>query len=354
MKNYLFVLIAGISSCDAPKNENNSGDPSIIHAQAFHFETTSEGRQLIVDEPWPNATESKKYLVEEPLKRVVCTSTTHLPFFEMLEREDAVVGFPNTSYIGSEIFRERVKQGLITDLGPTGGMNMELLLDLQPEAVVAFDMGGETAGLDKVKQMGIPVYYNADFLESTPLGRAEWIKFFGAILGEEQKADSVFSAITVEYGRLTKLAQMAINHPVVITGVVYGDTWFMPGGQNWASEFYSNAGGEYILASDSSSGWLELSFESVFNEGRLADYWIGTSSYNSKAEMIDAEPRYAEFKAFKNDRVYNYSKKRNSSGGYDFFESGYARPDLVLADLIKILHPDLLPSYKTTYFEQLK
>lgn len=354
MRKIWFLGLSVLLACTQGKKEEVKSDMQVEYATAFHFEDGESGRVLVVDEPWPNAMTPKKYPLGKSLNRVVCTSTSHLPYFEMLGKEDVVVGFPNVSYISSEVFRRKVEEGEITDLGPDGGMNMELLLSLQPDAVIAFDMGGESATLDKIAEAGIPVYYNSDFLESSPLGRAEWIKFFGALLDEEQKADSIFSSIADEYNRLVDLTKDVAETPTVLNGVVYGDTWFMPGGGNWASEFYANAGGEYLWASDTTSGWLELSFEAVFDKGREADFWIGTSSYNSKEEMLGAESRYAKFEPFQEDRVYNYSKLRSPTGGYDFFESGYARPDLVLSDLIKILHPELLPAYETVYFEQLK
>lgn len=234
------------------------------------------------------------------------------------------------------------------------GLTWNYYLVLQPDAVIAYDAGGESGNLDKIIEAGIPVIYNSDFLETSPLGRAEWIKFFGALLGEEQKADSIFSSIENKYNKLVELGEGAKEKPTVLNGVVYGDTWFMPGGGNWASIFYENAGGHYLWKEDTTTNWLELSFEAVFDKGRKADFWIGTASFNTKEEMLIADGRYSDFQPFIENNVYNYSKKRSSTGAYDFFESAYARPDLVLGDLIKILHPELLPDYETVYFEQLK
>ena len=342
-----------LTFCDQQKivEENES---SLSHAIGFHFEKRPTGRFLVTDQPWPNAKTTKEFRLEKPLEKVVCTSTSHLPFFEMLDKEETLIGFPNVSYISSDVFRDRAEKGLITDLGPDGGINMELLLSLQPDAVIAFDAGGESGNLDKIIESGIPVVYNSDFLETSPLGRAEWIKFFGALLGEGQKADSIFLSIEKEYNRLVALAEKVEKKPNILNGVVYGDTWFMPGGGNWASIFYENAGGHYLWAEDTTTSWLELSFESVFDKGRKADFWIGTASFNSKSEMLTADGRYGDFEPFVKNNVYNYSKKRSSTGAYDFFESAYARPDLVLADLMKIIHPELLPDYETVYFEQLK
>ncbi len=356
MNRLIFGIIVLFHACSSPEKENSTvfEIQEVKYAKGFHFESQGENRYLVVDEPWPNAAKPIRYLLNGTPKRVVCTSTSHLPFFEMLGMEESVVGFPNLNYISSDIFIKRAKEGLLTDLGPDGSMNMELLLGIDPDAVIAFDMGGESLTLDKIKESGIPVYYNSDFLEQSPLGRAEWIKFFGALLNKESEADSIFNAIADEYNRLDEMTSNIESKPTILSGVVYGDTWFLPGGQNWAATFFNNAGGEYLWNSDTTSGWLELSFEAVYEIGNDAEYWIGTSTINTMDEMISQDERYASFSPFQNDLVYNYNKRIGPNGGYDFFESGYSRPDLVLSDLIKILHPELLPDYETVYFQNIK
>lgn len=348
-----FILIV---SCSDPQKEQSTVTKTerAQYAKGFHFENEGDKRYLVINEPWPKATESIRYKLDKNPKRIVCTSTSHLPFFEMLNSEESVIGFPNLNYISSQTFIERANAGLLTDLGPDGSMNMELLLGIDPDAVIAFDMGGESKTLEKIKESGIPVYYNSDFLEESPLGRAEWIKFFGALLGKETKADSIFNEIANEYNQLKELASTTETKPSILSGVVYGDTWFLPGGDNWAATFFTNAGGEYLWDADTTTGWLELSFESVYEKGNDAEFWIGTSTLNTMEEMKGQDERYTTFRAFKNEEVYNYNKKIGPNGGYDFFESGYSRPDLVLSDLIKILHPELLPNYETVYFQNIK
>lgn len=354
MKQISLILIILLAGCGSVKEEVKfEKTKQTKYAKGFHFELKEGEKRLVVDEPWPKAQKPIVYNLETSIERLVVTSTSHLPYIEMLGAADKVVGFPNLKYISSETFINRGKEGLLTDLGPDGKINMELLLGVNPDAVVAFDMGGESQVLDKIEEAGIPVYYNSDFLEQSPLGRAEWIKFFGALLDKEEEADSIFDSIEEEYLRLKGFGNSVENKPSILSGVVYGDTWFLPGGNNWAATFYHNAGGEYVWNSDTTSGWLELSFEAVYEKAHDADKWIGTSTLNSRQEMLSQEGRYASFEAFINDQVYNYSKKIGPNGGYDFFESGYSRPDLVLADLIKILHPNLLPEYETVYFEKL-
>jgi iron complex transport system substrate-binding protein len=355
IKNGLFVLIL-LVACTPNRNEVLSlkRTNEVKYASAFHFEKNDSIEYLVIDEPWPNAIEKKKYVLGKAYERIVCTSTSHLPYFEMLGMEESVIGFPSLKYISSETFIDRANQGLLTDLGPDGGMNMELLIGLNPDAVVAFDMGGESTTLDKIEESNIPVIYNSDFLEQSPLGRAEWIKFFGALLNKRKEADSIFRVIEKEYLRLENLGSGVPSKPTILSGVVYGDTWFLPGGNNWAATFFTNAGGEYLWENDTTSGWLELSFEAVYDKGNNADFWIGTSTINTKNELLGQDARYADFNPFNSNQVYNYSKRIGPNGGYDFFESGYSRPDLVLADLIKILHPDLLPEYETYYFQKLE
>lgn len=355
MRKIWVILIVFWVGC-SPKESNQKFQTTneVKYAKKFHFESDGQSEYLVIDEPWPKASRPISYKLDNLPKTIVCTSTSHLPYFELLNQEDKVVGFPNLRYISSEIFNQRAKDGLITDLGPDGNMNMELLIGLAPEAVVAFDMGGESNTLGKIEESGIPVYYNADFLEESPLGRAEWIKFFGALLGKKEMADSIFNAIEENYLDLLSKTESITNRPTILSGVVYGDTWFLPGGANWASTFFENAAGEYLWEKDTTSGWLELSFEAVYERGYDADFWIGTSTVNSKNELIGQDTRYASFAPYPEDKIYNYNKRIGPNGGYDFFESGYSRPDLVLSDLIKILHPELLPEYETVYFQQLK
>lgn len=354
-KNSLWVLFT-LAGCveNSKEKENLKVTDEVTYASKFYFEKDASSEYMVVSEPWPGAVTKKRYPIGEAPLRVVCTSTSHLPFFELLDMEEVIVGFPNLNLVSSEVFRKRAEDGHLTDLGPDGNMNMELLLSLNPDVVVAFDMGGESNSLDKIEEAGIPVIHNSDFLETSPLGRAEWIKFFGALLNKRDQADSIFNYIETAYSKLTGIAERAKEKPTVLSGVVYGDTWFLPGGQNWSAAFFENAGGEYIWGKDTTSGWLELAFEAVYEKAYDADYWIGTSTLNSRAEMVGQDGRYGSFDAFKNDQVFNYNKRLGPQGGYDFFESGYSRPDLVLADLIKILHPELLPEHETVYFQKLK
>ncbi len=352
MRISLFFSLLIIIGCSVEKKETEKVDNDEINLR-FARKFTLTHSQVNTLEPWPGANKSISYPIGTPPKRVICTSTTHLPFLELLGVENTLVGFPGTQYISSENIRKLIEKGEILDVGGDGNLNIEMIVGLSPDIVFAFDMGNESTVLDKLEESGITVVYNSDYLEPTTLGRAEWIKFFGAFYQKEKIADSIFNAIEAKYQKLQQLVTREASKPKIVSGVVYGDTWFLPGGKNWSAQFFGDAGGNYFLSENQKTGWQELDFEYVFEEAQDADYWIGVASFQSLQELQNQDNRYTEFKAFKNRNVYNYSKNIGAEGGYDIFESGYARPDLVLSDMIKILHPELLPHYETYYFEQL-
>ncbi len=345
----LVLLIFGCQTDQKSARKELPGSVQIDFAEKF----TIEKNTVTILEPWPGATREISYEIGKTPQKVICTSTTHLPFLELLDVESTLVGFPGTQYISSEKIRKMVDEGSIIDVGGEGSLNIEMIIGLDPDLVFAFDMGNESTVLDKLEESGIKVVYNSDFLETTTLGRAEWIKFFGAFFNKQVAADSIFKVIETNYDSLLDLTHQVETRPEILSGVLYGDIWFLPGGKNWSAQFFNDAGGQYFLNENEKTGWLELSFEYVFDEASEAEYWIGVATFQTKEDLADQDSRYAEFNAFKNNQVYNYSKKIGAEGGYDIFESGYARPDRVLADMIKILHPELLPDYETYYFERL-
>ena len=200
---------------------------------------------------------------------------------------------------------------------------------------------------------GIPLVLNADYLENHPLGRAEWIKFMAAFFNKDKEADSIFNHIERAYlNTKTKMEYMP-NRPTIFTGVVYGDAWFLPGGKHYGTVFFNDAGGNYIWSENDSEGILQLSFESVYEKAREADLWIGTATYNSLEEIEEADIRYRGFNAFQKGNIYNYSAKVSDKGGNAYFEMGYARPDIILNDLAKILHPGEMEDHQFYFYKKL-
>ena len=207
--------------------------------------------------------------------------------------------------------------------------------------------------LDKIKSFGIPVIINAEYLEDHPLGRAEWIKYMALFLGKEKEADSIFNVIKNEYLRNQKIVESITTKPTVISGILYGDTWFLPGGQNYGAKIFRDAGYQYLWSEDTNNGFLKLSFESVLSKGREADYWIGVGNFKSREEMKSSEERYTLFQPFQKGTIYTYDARVGATGGSEYLELGYSRPDIILKDLIKIAHPELLPDYELYFHKRL-
>jgi len=357
------------------KNET-SGDEKHKHIQlkyATGFTVKQEGRSklLTVTHPYPGATKGNKYLlvpkgesvpdhdgetqvIRTPVKSIVCTSTTHIPLLDYLNITNALVGFPTTDYISSEKMRNRIDAGEVADLGVDKGMNLELLISLKPELVMSYTLSSDFGQVKKIREFGIPVALNAEYLESHPLGRAEWIKFMALFFEKEKEADSVFSIIEKEYLAARQLVENIAERPTVLSGIVYGDAWFMPAGKNYAARLLEDAGTTYLWRDTDSNGFLELSFESVYEKAKEANLWIGVGSFSSLKEIKASESRYSLFKPFREKQVYSYNARIGAKGGSEFLELGYLRPDLILKDLVKIAHPDLLPNHTLFFHKRLE
>ncbi|AHM62130.1 Fe3+-hydroxamate ABC transporter periplasmic protein [Flammeovirgaceae bacterium 311] len=342
----------------------------IQYAKTFELEYR-EGYKLIhVKQPYPGATRPYTYLllphgqpqpdsveadavVRIPVQRIISLSTTHLPALDMLGESNKLTGFAQSEFITSPAQRLRLEQGELTDIGSTQGLSPEQILSLQPDLIMAYGMGPDDGTLQVLHRTGVPVLLNADFLENNPLGRAEWIKFTAALLNREKEADSVFNQIVHRYDSLTALTKDVAQRPEVFSGIVYGDIWYMPGGRSWAATFLADAGANYLWGETAESGSVPLSLEQVFAKAHDAPFWINTADFSSLQAIAAADERYKRFRAWQQGQVYTYINKISPTGGNEYLELGYARPDMVLADLIKILHPELLPKHELYFYKQL-
>jgi iron complex transport system substrate-binding protein len=293
-------------------------------------------------------------VINIPIESIVCTSTTHIPLLDHIGETNKLIGFPTTDYISSEKMRKRIDNGNVKDLGTDKGMNIEELFLLKPSMVMGYAMSSDLGQLKKIKELGIPVVINAEYLEKHPLGRAEWIKFMALFFNKEREADTIFQLIEKEYLTAKALAEKATVKPSVMSGTVYGDAWFMPGGKNYAATLLNDAGCNYLWRDTDSNGFLEITFESVFAKAKDADLWIGVGSFKSLKEIESLEKRYALFKPFKEKNVFSYNARLGAKGGSEFLELGYLRPDIILKDLVKIAHPELLPEHQLYFHKKLE
>jgi iron complex transport system substrate-binding protein len=191
-------------------------------------------------------------------------------------------------------------------------------------------------------------------MEQHPLGKAEWIKFYGLLLDKSEQANTIFSTIETAYLEAQKLASSALTTPTVLSGALYRDIWYMPGGQSWGATFLKDAHAQYIWGATPETGSLSLSLEAVLDKAHNADFWIAPSEYTSYQGMQQATSHYQQFKPFRERKIFSYAQTKGPSGGMLYFELGPARPDLVLKDLIYYLHPGLLTNYEPVFFKPLQ
>lgn len=372
----ILLLFLIVYSCKETKNPptseiESSQSPEIRFATGFQMEKTGDLTVLTISNPWPDSEESFRYaltpqpealedpdsydaVVKTPVRSLVVTSTTHIPSLEMLESDQALVGFPNLNYISSEQTRKRIDAGEIRELGKNEDINTEVLVDLQPEAVITFAVSGGNKSVTSIQKTGIPVLYNADWVETHPLGKAEWIKFFGALFQKEEQAERIFSEIEERYFDVKKIAAQSEERPTVLSGAMYKDVWYLPQGESWAAQFINDANGEYLWAESTGTGSLSLNLEAVLEKAQNAQYWVGPGQFTSYSNMEDSHSVYGEFKAFQNKQVYSFTNRKGPTGGVLYYELAPNRPDIVLQDIIKILHPELLPEHELYFFRPLE
>ncbi len=346
----------------------------IDHAKGFTIEKTSSGVTIInVSSPWPNAQTGYKYalvpkqklasitldkdefdaIIGVPVGNVISTSTTHIPTLEALGVIDALKGFPDTQYISSVKTRELIDDGKIKELGNNESINTEMVIELNPEVVFGFSINNQNKAYETLQRSNIPVVYNGDWTEETPLGKAEWIKFMAPFFQKEQLADSIFKNIADSYNHVKSLAKKVKKQPTVLSGALYKDVWYLPGGNSWAAKFLKDANASYAWSNTEQTGSLNLSIESVLAKGIETDFWISPSQFTSYREMEEANPHYLKFKAFQNKKVYTFAYTKGETGGLLYFELGPNRPDLILKDLIHIFHPEVLPKHELFFFKPL-
>lgn len=370
---YFLVFLAFIQCKQETKKENPiaSSNNSIQYAKGLEIYKHQGFSIVKITNPWPNAKENFTYILQEkngiipdslkqftiipiPLKSIVVTSTTHIPALELLGVENTLIGFPNTDYISSEKTRKRIDAGKVREVGINENLNTEVLIDIKPDAIVSFGLNSSNPTLDNLQKSGLKVMLNGDWTEQSPLGKAEWIKFFGALYGLDSKADAIFAKIEKDYMATLALAQKATSKPTVLCGAMYQDQWYVPQGESWAALFLKDAQSQYLWENTKGAGSLPVPFETILEKAQNADFWIAPGDFSSLKQMTDSNPHYDQFASFKNKKVYSYSLNKGAKGGIVYFELAASRPDLVLKDFIKIVHPELLPNHKLYFFQKLE
>ena len=348
MSRLYFILCLFGLVCVAcqPKSTSSVTDDTA----GFTIDIQDDTTHITIYSPWQKAEVMQKLAIGNGLlaERVVCTSATHMGFISELGMMDKVVGVcrPNRVYNLSKEDRER-----ITDIGDDMQPSMEKILLLNPDLVILYTYAQGDPIPAQVEALGIPILYCNEWTETTPLARAEWIRFFGMLFGCEAKADSIFADVEKNYNELKQLATQQAKKPKLMCEWKSGSAWYVPGGRSTTGKLYADAGADYAFAHYPNSGAVPLSFETVFDKAQDADIWLmkyNQANDRTMTSMREDYAPYAQFKAYKQKQVYgcNTAYKR-------YYEDFPFHPDRVLKDLIKIFHPSLLPEYELKYFDKL-
>jgi iron complex transport system substrate-binding protein len=377
LKSILIIVLFTISGCGRSDRKGTEKRPDagneIVRAARFAIEKKKGWTVVKIINPWQGARNVNQiyYLVKRgsalpagvdsatvifvPLQKIICMSTTHLAMISALGEENSIAGVSGTNFIYSPEIKRNVDKGLVADVGYEANLNKELILNISPDLIMIYGIGSESAGyVGKLKELGIKVIINADYLETDPLSRAEWIKLFGSLYCKENLADSIYNNEVERYTKLRSfIEQKKLNRPKVLLGLPYKDTWYISPGNSFISKLIADAGGEYLWANTESSLSMPYGIENVYLRGMKADFWLNISNVSSRTEISNVDQRLDELPCFKNDNLYNNNKRISEGGGNDYWESGGLYPHFILKDIATILHPELFSDQELTYYRKI-
>ena len=318
-------------------------DPQKEEGNTFRYSLVPRGTK-------PAGIPADYTVIETPVKHVICMTSLQLSNFIKLEELDAVVGITSTRHLFNKKINDRLKDGSIHKIGIEGNFDNEVIMSVNPDLILISPF--KRGGYDALKEVGIPLMPHLGYKEMTPLGQAEWIKFVGLLLGREDKANEQFATIKKRYNELKELTGRVTKRPVVFSGELRGGNWYAVGGRSFLAQLFKDAGADYFLKDDEQSGGVTLDFETVYSQAAGADYWRIVNSYQGEFSyntLKEEDARYVDFKAYKEKGVI-YCNMREKP----FYESMPTEPEVVLADLIQIFHPQLLSGHQPGYYELLK
>ena len=320
-------------------------DPQNEESTRFQYALVERGTK-------PEGIPADYTVIEIPVRSAICMTSLQLSNFIKLGAEDKVVGITSTRHLFNQTVNKQLKEGKTAKIGIEGNFDNEVIMSINPDLILISPF--KRGGYETMKDIGIPLIPHLGYKETTPLGQAEWIKFVGLLLGMEKEANDKFSAIEKRYNELKALTAegQVKKRPIVFSGEIHGGNWYAVGGKSFLAQLFKDAGADYFLKDDDRSGGVTLDFETIYNQADDADYWRIVNSYPdtySYEALKEQDPRYADFRAFREKGVI-YCNMREKP----FYESMPTEPEVLLADLLHIFHPDLLPDHTPVYYDLLK
>jgi iron complex transport system substrate-binding protein len=373
MKKYIvFYFFLLILACN---NKVNNLDKiidfdtiNLKYAKGFEIYKNKNLTKIIVKNPWQKANQVKieyflvkkdsipydflpeNNVIQTPVERIVCFSTTHIGYIDLLEKNGTIVGLAGTENVYNQELMLRINNNEIIDAGNDQNINYEVILGLKPDVVFLYGIESDVSSrISKLNNLGIKTVVVAEYLEETPLAKSEWLKFFALFFDDFEKAEKEFDFIETEYKNLLKITDTITIKPEILINVPFNGVWYLPGGKSYMANYIKDAGGIYPWTDNQQYESFSLGMESIFLKSKDASILINTGIYSNINEISALDNRIMQIDAIKNKKVYNNNKRLNIYGGNDFWESGNVKPHTILKDLILIFHPYIF-SQDSLYF----
>ena len=363
---FAFWMVACTPSGKQTSSKEAFSSDSIQYAQGFTVQCFDTYTMVEVRDPWDSTRLLQRYLlvdrtksvpgglpkgtiVKVPVKDIVIYTSVHAAIIDQLHETDKVIGVCEPRYMDTPAIQEGIQAGRIADLGEATSPNIEKMIEIGAELVIASPFQNSSYG--PVEKIGIPIIEGADYMEAFPLGRTEWIRFYGLLFGKEEMADSIFKETEQAYLSLKNLTVNIDKRPTVLSEKKFGSSWYVPSGDSYMAHLIEDAGADYMFKDLPGAGSTPLAFETVFDKAIHADIWL--VKYNQSSEMTYKDLRseytpYENFDAFKKKRIYTCN-----TGAVPYYEEFPIHPEYLLKDLIWIFHPELVFGYSPRYFREM-
>ncbi|MFW5975083.1 MAG: ABC transporter substrate-binding protein [Bacteroidota bacterium] len=341
---FLFILL---QACQTDGLKNNSSQKSNVeYASMFSVDTVYGFTRISIPDAWNKNQDSTKLLLipkndrvpdnvaddylllRTPLKRLAVMSGTHIAFLDLLNELDKVVGVGDFRLIKNPEIRQRIQAGRIKEIGINNTFKKEQLLEADVDAVLVSPYENQT--FKSLTDMGITVIPVPDYLETLPLGRAEWLKFFSLLTGKSKEAGKIFRQTTHKYHSLKGKLENIEDRPTVFSGKPYGGVWYQPGGASYMATLFEDAGADYLWSENSKTGGIPLDFETVYARAANADFWrlvVKSDQDYQLQNLLNEDERYKDFMAFRKRQILVCNVAR-----VPYYEEAPTEPHVVLAD----------------------
>lgn len=351
MRSIISIIVTVLSlliciSCSSGVNSDHRTTLD-IHSKYFKIEKRAGHTVIFSISPFDKSLDS--LVLDKPVSRVICMSSSYVAYLSSIGCDSKIVAVSGKKYISDPFISN------VPDIGYDTGTDYEKILALKPDVLLTYTVSPAVPKyISTLRSLGVKVFILYEQLETHPLARAEYVKLFGTLTGRESKADSVYANVSESYLRLAgKVKASKLKPRKVLINIPYSDQWYIPGGDNYMSLLVRDAGGEILGAVAGARESSIISLEKAYSLSKKADYWLNVGWCRNLDQLKSVQPLFSDF-PINSGHIYNNTRRLTSGGGNDFWESGAVNADLILSDLVKILHPEVSDSDSLYYYFKLQ